>query len=76
MTELDRVRTHNSKKLEWTETINKFSSMSGSEKKFFFGRNKILSKTDNKKLKFNHKLPHDFVLNPVDQLTSLRIGEV
>ena len=68
MTELDRVRTHNSKKLGWTETINKFSAMSGSEKNAFFGRNKRLSKADNKKLKFNHELPHDFVLKSVDQL--------
>jgi len=67
MTELNRVRAHNSKKLGWTESINKFSAMTVAEKKNFLGRNKRLAKGD-KKLKFARELPHDFTLKPVDQL--------
>jgi hypothetical protein len=67
MTELNRVRAHNSKKLGWTEAINKFSAMTVAEKKNFLGRNKRLAKGD-KKLKFARELPHDFTLKPVDQL--------
>jgi len=67
MTELNRVRAHNSKKLGWTEAINRFSAMTVAEKKAFLGRNKRLAKGD-KKLKFARELPHDFTLKHVDQL--------
>jgi hypothetical protein len=68
MTELNRVRDHNSKKLGWTEVINRFSAMTVAEKKAFLGRNKRSAKGDKKKLKFARELPHDFTLKHVDQL--------
>jgi cathepsin F len=66
--ELSRVRAHNAKHLSWTEGMNKFSTMTASEKKKFFGFNKRVAKNHGQLLKQAKPLPADFVIQPLDKL--------
>jgi hypothetical protein len=64
--ELARVQAHNAKNLSWKEGINKFSAMTGAERKAYFGRSK--GHAHNQKLTSAQSLPADFVMKPVEAL--------
>ncbi len=66
--ELARVRLHNSNpKKTWTETMNRFSTMSSSEMKAFKGRAKTNAKT-HQSLKGTRDMPSNFQLKAVSDL--------
>jgi cathepsin L len=64
--ELARVKAHNAKNMSWKEGINKFSAMTGAEKKGFHGRSKGVA--HNQKLTAARSLPADFDMKPVSAL--------
>jgi cathepsin L len=64
--ELARVRAHNAKNLSWKEGINKFSAMTGAEKKGFHGRSK--GAAHHQKLTAARPMPSDFEMKPVSAL--------
>jgi hypothetical protein len=64
--ELARVQAHNAKNLSWKEGINKFSAMTGAERKAYFGRSK--GHAHNQKLNSAQSLSADFVMKPVEAL--------
>ncbi len=66
--ELQRVREHNAKNLSWSEGMNKFSTLTESERKKFFGRNKRVAKNHGNLLKNARPLPADFVMQPLEKL--------
>lgn len=66
--ELARVRLHNSNpNKKWTETMNKFSTMSASEMTAMKGRIKASTKTHSN-LKAHNGIPSDFKLKAVSEL--------
>lgn len=64
--ELARVVKHNEAKLGWTETVNKHSALTSSEKKARFGRSKAVNQAH--KPKHLKQLPKDFKLDEVSSL--------
>lgn len=65
LAELARIKVHNAKNLSWKEGVTKFSAMTASEKKAYFGRHKGVAR---QALKTEKTLPADFVMKPISEL--------
>lgn len=64
--EIRRVREHNSRNATWKEGINRFSAMTVSERKSFYGRSKYANK--HHEPKHQKPVPEGFVMKPISEL--------